>query len=81
MQNEDNNMPMNLKDEIIAGESKVQRDLAAKVQSSFALRAESKRLLEKAKVMVETAIEQGDEKVVNSNTSLVERNNGYGFSI
>ena len=40
---------------------KVQKQLAAKVQSSFALRAESKRLLEKAKIMVETAIEQGEE--------------------
>lgn len=39
-----------------------QRVLAAKVQSSFALRAESKRLLEKAKTMVETAIEQGEEE-------------------
>ncbi|MGN1359597.1 MAG: hypothetical protein ACI4X9_04000, partial [Kiritimatiellia bacterium] len=40
---------------------KLQKELAAKVQSSFALRAESKRLLEKAKIMVETAIEQGEE--------------------
>lgn len=60
MQNEDNNMPMNLKDEIIAGESKVQRDLAAKVQSSFALRAESKRFLDLAKHTVGTVIEQGE---------------------
>lgn len=35
-----------------------QRAIATKVQSSFALRAESKRLLEKAKTMVEVAIEQ-----------------------
>ena len=40
-----------------------QRDLAEKVQSSFALRAESKRLFEKAKAMIETAIEKGEELV------------------
>ena len=45
-------------------DSKVQRALAAKVQSSFALRAESKRLLEKAKTMVEVAIEQGEEQAL-----------------
>lgn len=38
-----------------------QRAIATKVQLSFALRAESKRLLEKAKVMVEMAIEQGED--------------------
>ena len=37
-----------------------QRALAVKVQSSFALRAESKRLLDLAKRMVEMAIEQGE---------------------
>lgn len=37
-----------------------QQKNAAKVRESFALRAESKRLLEKAKVMVEMAIEQGE---------------------
>ena len=41
---------------------KIQAELAAKVQSSFALRAESKRLLDLAKHAVETAIEQGEEK-------------------
>lgn len=54
-------MPMNLKDEILTDESKVQRDLAAKVQSSFVLRAESKRQLDLAKYAVETAIAQGEE--------------------
>ena len=49
-----------------------QRALAAKVQSSFALRAESRRLLEKAKTMVETAIEQGEGKV----SSLIARKGG-----
>ena len=44
--------------------SKVQRDLAAKVQSSFALRAESKRLLDLAKHAVEIAIEQGEEMAI-----------------
>ena len=43
-------------------DSKVQRDIAAKVQSSFALRAESKRLLEMAKQAVELAIERGESK-------------------
>ena len=41
-----------------------QQELAAKVQSSFALRAESKRLLDLAKHVVETAIEQGEEKAI-----------------
>ena len=40
-----------------------QRAIADKVQSSFALRAESKRLLDLAKHAVETAIEQGEEAV------------------
>ena len=44
--------------------SKVQRDLAAKVQSSFALRAESKRLLDLAKHAVEVAIEQGENNAI-----------------
>ena len=47
-------------------DSKVQRDIAAKLQSSFALRAESKRLLDLAKHAVETAIEQGEEKAINN---------------
>jgi hypothetical protein len=38
-----------------------QRDIVAKAQSSFSLRAESKRLLEMAKAIVETAIEQGED--------------------
>ena len=45
--------------------SKVQRDLATKVQSSFALRAESKRLLDLAKHAVELAIEQGEDNAIN----------------
>lgn len=47
-------------------ESKVQHALAAKVQSSFALRAESKRLLDLAKHAVETAIEQGEDAAIES---------------
>ncbi len=39
----------------------VQQELAAKVQQSFALRKESKRLLELAKRAVEVAIEQGED--------------------
>lgn len=39
----------------------VQNELAAKVQESFALRKESKRLLELAKHAVEVAIEQGED--------------------
>lgn len=41
-------------------DSEVQFCLATKVQSSFALRAESKRLLDLAKQAVEVAIEQGE---------------------
>ena len=41
-----------------------QRVIADKVQSSFALRAESKRLLDLAKHAVETAIEQGEQKAM-----------------
>ena len=40
---------------------KVQTELAAKVQESFALRKESKRLLDLAKHAVEAAIEQGED--------------------
>ena len=40
---------------------KTQQELAAKVQSTFALRAESKRLLDLAKRAVEVAIEKGEE--------------------
>ena len=43
-----------------------QRELAAKVQSSFALRAESRRLLDLAKHAVETAIEQGEENAMKN---------------
>ena len=42
----------------------VQKVLAAKVRESFALRAESKRLLDLAKHAVEVAIEQGEEKAI-----------------
>ena len=41
-----------------------QRAIATKVQSSFALRAESKRLLDLAKNAVEIAIEQGEENAM-----------------
>ena len=40
-----------------------QQKITAKVRESFALRAESKRLLDLAKSAVETAIEQGEEAV------------------
>lgn len=42
-----------------------QRAIADKVKSSFALRAESKRLLDLAKHAVETAIEQGEDNAIN----------------
>lgn len=38
----------------------VQQQIATKIQQSFVLKAESKRLLEKAKVMVEREIEKGN---------------------
>ena len=41
-----------------------QQKIAAKVRESFALRAESKRLLDLAKHAVEVAIEQGEEKAM-----------------
>lgn len=44
-----------------------QRAIADKVQSSFALRAESKRLLDLAKHAVEVAIEQGEDSAVEEN--------------
>ena len=52
------NVPLPLVD------SKVQSDLADKVQSSFASRTESKRLLDLAKYAVETAIEQGEARAI-----------------
>ena len=52
------NVPLPLVDSV------VQRDLAAKVQSSFALRAESKQLLDLAKQVVEIAIEKGEQKAM-----------------
>lgn len=42
----------------------IQQELAGKVQSSFALRAESNRLLDLAKHAVEVAIEEGEEKAL-----------------
>lgn len=42
-----------------------QSEVASKVQESFALRQESKRLLELAKHAVEVAIEQGEETALN----------------
>ena len=47
-------------------DKKVQRAIADKVQTSFALRAESKRLLDLAKHAVELAIEQGEEKAMEA---------------
>lgn len=52
------NVPLPLVD------ARVQRDLADKVQSSFALRAESKQLLNLAKRTVEIAIEHSEEKAI-----------------
>ena len=39
----------------------IQEEISAKIQKSFALKAESKRLLEQAKLMVEQEIEKGGE--------------------
>lgn len=44
--------------------SDIQTQIAEKIQESFVLKAESKRLLELAKTAVETAIEQGEEKAL-----------------
>lgn len=44
----------------------VQKVLAVKVRESFALRAESTRLLDLAKHAVEVAIEQGEDKAIKS---------------
>ena len=44
----------------------VQKVLAAKVRESFALRADSKRLLDLAKHAVEVAIEQGESKAMEA---------------
>ena len=46
-------------------EEQIQEQLAEKVQESFALRQESKRLLELAKHAVEVAIEQGEEMALH----------------
>ena len=43
-----------------------QQKITAKVRESFALRAESKRLLDLAKHAVEVAIEQGEEKAMEA---------------
>lgn len=45
-------------------QEQVQLQIALKIQESFALRAESKRLLDLAKTAVEVAIEQGEEKAM-----------------
>lgn len=45
--------------------TEVQRDIAAKVQESFALRHKSEKLLEYAKRAVEIAIEQDEETAIN----------------
>lgn len=42
----------------------LQTQIAEKIQESFALKAESKRLLDLAKTAVETAIEHGEEKAI-----------------
>ena len=39
----------------------IQETISSKIQESFALKAESKRLLEEAKLMVERKIEKGGE--------------------
>ncbi len=39
----------------------IQEEISSKIQKSFALKAESKRLLEQAKLMVEQEIEKGGE--------------------
>ena len=39
----------------------IQNDISSKIQKSFVLKAESKRLLEEAKIMVEQEIEKGGE--------------------
>lgn len=39
----------------------IQETISARIQESFALKAESKRLLEEAKMMVEKEIEKGSE--------------------
>ena len=54
------------KDEILSMplpmiDGSVQKEIASKVQESFALRKQSKQLLEYAKQAVEMAIEQGEE--------------------
>ncbi|MBO7598052.1 MAG: restriction endonuclease subunit S [Bacteroidales bacterium] len=41
--------------------AKIQEEISSKIQKSFALKAESKRLLEQAKLMVEQEIEKGGE--------------------
>lgn len=59
-----------VKDEDVLGipvpliDENVQHDLTAKVQSSFALRAESNRLLDLAKRAVELAIEEGEHSAM-----------------
>lgn len=42
-------------------DEEIQKDIAKKVQNSFALRRQSKQLLEYAKQAVEMAIEQGED--------------------
>jgi type I restriction enzyme S subunit len=64
------NMPIPLFDKDI------QQKIAAKVRESFALRAESKRLLDLAKHAVEVAIEQGEEKAMDMiSTLLISKSN------
>lgn len=53
---------MNIPLPIIASE--IQTQIAEKIQERFALKAESKRLLDLAKTAVETAIEYGEEKAL-----------------
>ena len=43
----------------------IQKEITAKVQESFALRKQSKQLLEYAKQAVEIAIEQGENSTLN----------------
>lgn len=51
-----------------------QEKISALVEKSFALRAESKRLLEEAKLAIEIAIERGE----NAATEYLRRGENFG---
>ncbi len=44
----------------------IQREVADKAKNSFNLKKKSQKILRQAKVLVETAIEQGEEMVLNN---------------